>query len=279
MNDISRAVILGIVEGLTEFLPISSTGHMILVMPLLGIHKSDPSFHFWNGAFDIFIQLGAILAVAIYFWKRLWRLTFAPAGASWTDHILFKLFIAFLPAAVVGLVAADFIEEKLKNPLVVAAALVAGGVAILIIEQVVHRYPIQDAAATPPSRAVGVGLFQCLSMIPGTSRSAATIMGGLVLGMSPMAAAEFSFFLAIPTMFAAGFYSLLKHAMKGNIHSDQIGPLAVGFVVSFIVAWVVVAGFMRFIQTHRFTAFAIYRIVLGAVVLGWIYWNGAASPP
>jgi undecaprenyl-diphosphatase len=279
MNDILRAIILGVVEGLTEFLPISSTGHMILVMPLLGIHEGDPAFPFWNGAFDIFIQLGAILAVAIYFWRRLWRLTFKPAGASWTDHILFKLFIAFLPAAVVGLLAADFIEKKLKNPLVVAAALVAGGVAILIIERVVRRYSVNDAAATPPSRAVGVGLFQCLSMIPGTSRSAATIMGGLTLGMSPVAAAEFSFFLAIPTMFAAGVYSLLKHALKGDIHPDQIGPLAVGFVVSFIVAWVVVAGFMRFIQTHKFTVFAIYRIVLGAVVLAWIFLNRPATSP
>ena len=121
MNDILRAIILGVVEGLTEFLPISSTGHMILVMPLLGIHESDPSFHFWNGAFDIFIQLGAILAVAIYFWRRLWRLTFKSAGAAWTDHILFKLFIAFLPAAVVGLVAADrdvpgIIERHWNSP-------------------------------------------------------------------------------------------------------------------------------------------------------------------
>jgi len=271
MNDYFRAVVLGIVEGLTEFLPISSTGHMILVMPLLGIHEGDPSFHFWNGAFDIFIQLGAILAVVIYFWRRLWRLTFTPTGASWSDHILFKLFIAFLPAAVVGLLAADFIEEKLKNPLVVAAALVAGGVAILVIELVVRRYAIHDAAATPPVRAFGVGVIQCLSMIPGTSRSAATIMGGLALGMSPVAAAEFSFFLAIPTMFAAGFYSLLKHAMKGNIHLDQLGPLAVGFIVSFVVAWAVVAGLMRFIQTHKFTVFAVYRIVLGAIVLAWIF--------
>jgi undecaprenyl-diphosphatase len=279
MNDIFRAVILGIVEGLTEFLPISSTGHMILVMPLLGIHEGNPSFHFWNGAFDIFIQLGAILAVAIYFWRRLWNLTFRSVGTSWTDHILFKLFIAFLPAAIIGFVAADFIEAKLKNPLVVAIALIVGGAAILAIEQIIRRYSIHDAAVTPPVKAVGVGLFQCLSMIPGTSRSAATIMGGLILGMSPVAAAEFSFFLAIPTMFAAGFYSLLKHTMKGNIHSDQVVPLAVGFVVSFVVAWAVVAAFMRFIQTHKFTVFAVYRIVLGIVVLAWIFSRSPAGSP
>lgn len=271
MNDYVRAVVLGVVEGLTEFLPISSTGHMILTMPLLGIHEEDVSFHFWNGAFDIFIQLGAILAVAIYFWRRLWRLTFKPTGGPWIDHILFKLFIAFLPAAVVGLLAGDFIEARLKNPLVVAAALVAGGAAILFIEKVVRRYAIHDAAATPPLRALGVGLIQCLSMVPGTSRSAATIMGALVLGMSPVAAAEFSFFLAIPTMFAAGFYSLIKHAMRGDIHPDQVDLLAVGFVISFAVAWVVVAAFMRFIQTHRFTVFAVYRILLGGVVLAWIF--------
>lgn len=279
MNDILRAVILGIVEGLTEFLPISSTGHMILVMPLLGINEGDPSFHFWNGAFDIFIQLGAILAVAIYFWRRLWRLSFRSAGTPWTAHILFKLFIAFLPAAVVGVLAHDFIEAKLKNPMVVAAALLAGGAAILIIERVVRRYTIHDAAATPLVKSLGVGLFQCLSMIPGTSRSAATIMGGLVLGMSPVAAAEFSFFLAIPTMFAAGCYSLFKHTMKGNIHSDQVVPLAVGFVVSFVVAWAVVAAFMRFIQTHKFTVFAVYRIVLGIVVLAWIFSRSPAGSP
>ncbi len=269
MFDIFRAVILGIVEGLTEFLPVSSTGHMILVMPLLGLDESDPSFRFWNGAFDIFIQLGAILAVLIYFWQRLWRLTFRPAGTRWHEHILVKLLAAFLPAAVIGLLAGDFIEEQLKNPRVTACALVVGGIAILLIEYFVRHPRITDAAAISLRLAFAIGLIQCLAMIPGTSRSGATIMGALALGLAPAAAAEFSFFLAIPTMFAAGGYSLLKHL--NDIKGEQWTLLAVGFVVAFAVAWVVVAGFMRFIQSHKFTSFAVYRIILGIVVLAFIW--------
>lgn len=265
MNDIIRAVILGIVEALTEFLPVSSTGHMILVMPLLGIHETSG---FWNGAFDIFIQLGAILAVVIYFWRRLWNLVFHRPAASWKDHFVTKLAVAFLPAAVIGLLANDYIEENLKNPLVVAAALVAGGVGILLIEYYVRNPKISDAGSISLRIALLIGFAQCLAMIPGTSRSGATIMGALLLGLTPAAAAEFSFFLAIPTMFAAGIYALLKH--MDQIHADQVVLLAVGFVVAFIGAWLVVAAFMRFIQRHKFTSFAIYRIVIGIIVLGYI---------
>ncbi|MHC4441793.1 MAG: undecaprenyl-diphosphate phosphatase [Planctomycetota bacterium] len=270
MNQILQAVILGVVEGLTEFLPISSTGHMILVMPLIGIEESDSAFRFWNGAFDIFIQLGAILAVLIYFWKRLWRLTFQPADQPWHNHILVKLLVAFLPAAVIGLLAGDFIEEKLKNPLVTACALVIGGIAIILIEAIVKNPKIKDAGTISLKIALAIGFFQCLAMIPGTSRSGATIMGALILGLTPVAAAEFSFFLAIPTMYAAGIYSLLKHI--NEIQGTQFITLAVGFVVAFIVAWVVVAAFMRFIQTHKFTSFAVYRIFIGLIVLGVILW-------
>jgi len=265
MNDIIRAIVLGIVEGLTEFLPVSSTGHMILTMPLLGIQETDPAFRFWNGAFDIFIQLGAILSVVIYFWPRLWKLTVHPADRAWHTHILVKLFVAFLPAAVIGLAANDFIEEKLKNPMIVAYALVIGGIAILLIEKFVRHPKIKDAASISLKCALLIGFAQCLAMIPGTSRSGATIMGALLLSLTPAAAAEFSFFLAIPTMFAAGLYSLLKHL--DDIQPDQWLPLGVGFVVSFIVAWAVVAGFMRFIQTHRFIVFAYYRIIFGGIVL------------
>ncbi len=269
MNDVLRAVILGIVQGLTEFLPVSSTGHMILTMPLLGIHEGDPNFHFWNGAFDIFIQLGSILAVLIYCWRRLWRLTLNPTGAPWHGHFITKLLIAFFPAAVVGYLFHRFIEEQLKVPLVVACALIVGGILILLIQKAIKTPSINDAGAVSLPRAIIIGLVQCLSLIPGTSRSGATIMGALSVGMAPAAAAEFSFFLAIPTMFAAGLYSLYKH--RDEIHSEQIMPLGVGFVVSFFVAWAVVAVFMRFIQTHKFTVFAVYRIVLGAIVLAWIF--------
>lgn len=269
MNDIIRAVILGIVEALTEFLPISSTGHMILVMPLLGIEEGDPSFRFWNGAFDIFIQLGAILAVVIYFWRRLWRLTFNSSKVPWREHIFTKLFVAFLPAAVIGLFAADYIEMYLKRPIVVASALVIGGILIILIEYFVRNPQIKDASTITLRMAFFIGLAQCLAMIPGTSRSGATIMGALLLGLTPAAAAEFSFFLAIPTMYAAGIYSLLKHLEE--IHAEQVTLLVIGFAVSFAFAWVVVAAFMKFIQSHKFTSFAIYRIIIGAVVLAYIF--------
>lgn len=299
MNDFFRAVILGIVEGITEFLPISSTGHMILVEPLLGIQEGDP---FWTGTFDIFIQVGAILAVMVYFWRRLWVLVFGPRAASpapeaalevvkspaalsstatatlpaeslsliarYGDHILVKLFVAFLPAAVVGLAASKFIERHLKTPPVVAGAMILGGIAIILIERARREPRYTDAGTIPMRTAFQIGLFQCLSLIPGTSRSAATIMGALLLGLTHSAAAEFSFFLAIPTMCAAGAYSLLKHVKE--IEANQFALLGLGFSVAFVVALLVVAGFMRYIQSHRFTSFAFYRIVLGLIAFGAI---------
>jgi undecaprenyl-diphosphatase len=265
MPDVFRAIVLGIVEGLTEFVPISSTGHMVLAEPLLGIPSGDP---FWSGVFDIFIQIGAIFAVVIFFWRRLWRLTIHPADKPIHEHILVKLFIAFLPAAVVGKLAGDWIEGYLKFPLPVACALIVGGIGILFIEWRFAKPIITDAARLPLSLAFVVGVAQCLALWPGISRSAATIMGGLVIGLSAAAAAEFSFFLAIPTMFAAGGYSLFKH--RHEVHGEQALLLAVGFVVSFIVAWIVIAAFMRYIQTHKFRPFAIYRILIGLLVLGML---------
>jgi len=265
MNDTVRAVILGVVEGLTEFLPISSTGHMILVMPWIGISEHDP---FWNGVFNFFIQIGAILAVVIYFWRRLWRLTFHPAGKAWHGHILFKLFVALVPAGVLGFLFDDFMKQKLMNPRVVASALVAGGIAIMVIERMIRHPKVTDAGAITLQTALLIGLIQCLAMIPGTSRSGATIMGALLLGLTAAAAAEFSFFLAIPTLLGAGLLSLVKGLQ--DIQPGQGLPLVVGFVVAFIVAWIVVAAFMRFIQTHKFTSFAIYRIILGGIILALI---------
>ncbi len=261
MSDTVRAIVLGIVEGLTEFLPISSTGHMVLVEPLLGIQGGDP---FWN-AFDIFIQIGAILAVILYFWRRLWRLTFHPAEQPIHQHFLVKLFIAFLPAAVLGKLAGDFIEGYLKFPLPVALALIVGGIGILLIERVSTRPKVSDAGTITLTQAFLIGVAQCAALWPGMSRAAATIMGGLLVGLSTAAAAEFSFFLAIPTLVAAGGYSLLKH--RHDIHGEGALLLGIGFFVSFVVALLVVAAFMRYIQTHKFRPFAIYRIVLGLVVL------------
>jgi undecaprenyl-diphosphatase len=268
MPDTWRAIILGIIEGLTEFLPISSTGHMILAEPLLGIKSAvmdAGKVRFWKEVFDIFIQIGAIMAVVLYFWRRLWQLTFKSNGTPWQDHILVKLFIAFLPAAIIGLLAGHWITEHIKTPPVVAGALIVGGALIILIERRMRHARFNSAASVPLLTAFLIGVAQCFGMIPGTSRSAATIMGALLLGLTPVAAAEFSFFLAIPTMFAAGFYSLYK--FRHDVPPDQLGLLGLGFSVSFVVALLVVAGFMRYIQTHKFTPFAHYRFVLGAVVI------------
>lgn len=269
MSDVFKAVILGVVEGLTEFLPVSSTGHMILVMPWLNISEGDP---FWNDVFNFFIQIGAILAVVIYFWRRLWTLTFTPPDRKWHEHILFKLFVAMIPAGVLGVLLDDYMKKHLMTVPVVAAALIIGGIAILVIEAVVKHPKRTDAGLIPVRIAFLIGLIQCLAMIPGTSRSGATIMGALLLGLTPAAAAEFSFFLAIPTLLGAGLLSLVKGL--DQIEPGQGTPLAVGFVVSFLVAWLVVAAFMRFIKTHKFTSFAIYRIILGVFVLVVLYAGG-----
>lgn len=267
MTDSIRAIILGIVEGLTEFLPISSTGHMILVEPLLGIKEHD---EFWK-VFDIFIQIGAILAVLLYFWRPLWQLTYKSAEASWKDHMLVKLFVAFLPAAIIGASGGKWIKHHLMTPPVVAGALIVGGILIILIERRAKHPRFHTAASVPLLTALLIGMAQCVAMIPGTSRSAATIMGALLLGLTPVVAAEFSFFLAIPTMFAAGLYSLFK--ARHDIHADQIATLGLGFCVAFVVALLVVAGFMRYIQTHKFTLFAFYRFVLGAAVIACIlFW-------
>jgi len=265
--DVLRAVVLGIVEGLTEFLPVSSTGHMILVERLLGIPSGDP---FWSGVFDIFIQIGAILAVVVYFWRRLWRLSRHAADRPIREHILFKLFIAFLPAAIIGKLAGDFIEARLKFPVPVAIAMIVGGVGILVIERRSIRPKVADAGSITLTQALLVGIAQCAALWPGMSRSAATIMGGLLVGLSTAAAAEFSFFLAIPTLIAAGGYSLLKHI--DEVHRQQAFLLCVGFFVSYVVAWIVVAAFMRYIQTHKFGPFAIYRIAVGVLVLVLLRW-------
>ena len=268
MTDFWRSIILGIVEGLTEFLPVSSTGHMILVEPLLGIRDGrmeSSRIQFWKELFDIFIQTGAILAVVLYFWRPLWRLTFHSTARVWHEHILVKLFVAFLPAAIIGKLFGDWITENLKTPLVVAGALLVGGVLIILIERVVRTPKYHTVAAVPLQIALVIGVAQCLALIPGTSRSAATIMGALAVGLTPAAAAEFSFFLSIPTMFAAGGYSLLKH--RHELASDQFALLGLGFAVSFVVALIVVAALMRYIQTHKFTPFAVYRIILAVIVL------------
>lgn len=275
MNEILVAVVLGIVEGLTEFLPVSSTGHLILVGNWLQFTGEKAN------TFEIFIQLGAIIAVLIYFRDRIWRLVSAilgkarPAEGLTVDQARrfgMGVMLAFVPAALIGFFFHDLIEVLLFNPKTVAAALIVGGVGIILIEQLHLRVKVDTMEDLTWTQALGIGMAQCLSLIPGMSRSASTIMGGLVLGLSHAAAAEFSFFLAIPTIFAATIYSLAKRLSL--LHADDAVIFAVGFTVSLLVAWLVIAAFMSFIKKHSFEVFGWYRIVLGFVILGMMLWQG-----
>jgi undecaprenyl-diphosphatase len=271
MNEILVAVVLGIVEGLTEFLPVSSTGHLILAGDRLSFAGEKAN------TFSIFIQLGAIIAVLIYFRERIGRLVRAILGDAPKDGQLTVgearrfgagVMLAFLPAAIAGLLLHEKIEELLFNPQAVAAALVVGGAGIIVIERMHLPVRTETMERMTWSQALGVGLAQCLSLLPGMSRSASTIMGGLVLGLNHAAAAEFSFFLAIPTIAAATIFSLLRRIEL--LDSGDAAIFAVGFLVSLLVAWLVIAAFMSFIRRHSFEAFGWYRIVLGAVILGTI---------
>jgi undecaprenyl-diphosphatase len=254
-----KAAILGLVEGATEFIPVSSTGHLIVVSNWLGFLDERAK------TFDIFIQLGAILAIVWLYRVRLARTVLAARRDPPSRRFLGNLLIAFLPAAVVGFLAHDWIKRHLFNPTVVAVALLVGGVLILLIERLAPPPRISDVAQVPPRTAWGIGLAQVLSLIPGTSRSAATILGGYALGLSRTAATEFSFFLAIPVMFAATLYDLLK-SWHTLVPSDA-PVFAVGFIVAFVSALVVVRAFLSYVSRHSFSAFAWYRIALGLLLL------------
>lgn len=248
--DAIKAIILGVVEGFTEFLPISSTGHLILVNQFLSFDEK------FTTLFDIVIQLGAILAVVIYFFKKLWNF-----------DIWVKAIIGVLPAIVLGAIFGGFIEKKLFNPWVVAIALLLGGIIILIVEKKKREPKIKSINNLSLKTAFLIGLAQCLSMIPGTSRSAATIVGAMIFGASRTVATEFSFFLAIPTMFAASAYSLLKY--HSALTMQQIFVLLIGFVVSFIVALGVIKFLINYVQKNNFKIFGYYRIVLGILIIAY----------
>ena len=261
------AIILGIVEGVTEFLPVSSTGHLILATELLGFDAEK-----W-AAFNVIIQLGAILAIVVLYWRTFWAVLeglFANQPMSW--RFVRNVLIGFLPSAVLGFLLINNIEALLGNAEIVAWMLILGGIAILAIERLVKNTPIVGVAEMPLRTAIGVGLIQCVSMIPGVSRSGATIMGGLSLGVERRTAAEFSFFLAIPTMVGATTLELAKHHddIMAGAHGVGFGAIAVGFVVSFIVAIVVVRAFVAYISRHGFAPFAWYRIVAGTAALAWL---------
>ena len=267
MSVLLIALILGIVEGVTEFLPVSSTGHLILATELLGFDAEK-----W-AAFNVIIQLGAILAIVVLYWRTFWAVLEGMLNGnpvSW--RFVRNILVAFLPSAILGFLLINRIEALLGNAYVVAFALILGGVAILIIERLAKRNEIVGVAEMPLNTVIGVGLVQCLSMIPGVSRSGATIMGGLSLGVERRTAAEFSFFLAIPTMLGATTLELVKHreTLLAGAHGVGLGAVAVGFVVSFVVAIVVVRGFVHYISRHGFAPFAWYRIGAGVAALAWL---------
>lgn len=261
------AIILGIVEGVTEFIPVSSTGHLILATELLGFDAEK-----WS-AFNVIIQLGAILAIVALYWRTFWAVL---EGLMKTNPVSWRfvrnILVAFLPSAILGFLLINKIEALLGNGFVVAVALIFGGVAILIIERTVKPGEIVGVAEMPFKTVVGVGLIQCLSMVPGVSRSGATILGGLSLGVERRTAAEFSFFLAIPTMLGATTLELVKHrdTLMAGASGVGFGTVAVGFVVSFIVAIVVVKAFVAYISRHGFAPFAWYRIIAGLAALVWL---------
>jgi undecaprenyl-diphosphatase len=256
-------LILGIVEGVTEFIPVSSTGHLILASELLG-YRADQ----W-AVFNVVIQLGAILAVIVLYWRTFWAVLiglFGGKAESW--RFVRNILVAFLPSAVLGYLLIDRIEAMLGSATIVAWALLIGGVAMLIIEKTAPQGREKGVADISLGKAVGVGIIQCLAMIPGVSRSGATILGGLSLGIERRTAAEFSFFLAVPTMLGATTLQLAKH--HDQLGAASISGIALGFIVSFLVAIIVIKWFIGIVSRRGFAPFAWYRIVVGAAALVWL---------
>ena len=256
-------VLLGIVEGLTEFIPVSSTGHLVLASALMGLPAASTTF-------DIVIQLGAILAVVVAYRDRFAGVLAGlarrdPAAIRFARNVL----LGFLPAALVGAVAYSAIRRMLEQPVIVAVALIAGGAAILLIERLVPKPQVtHEVEAMPWRTALGIGIVQCLSMIPGVSRSGATIMGALTLGVDRRVAAEYSFFLAIPTMCGATALALWKS--RHELGDAALTEIAIGFAVSFVVALVVIRWFVGIVSRHGFAPFGWYRIVAGSAALIWL---------
>ncbi len=268
---IFESIIIAIVEGLTEFLPVSSTGHMIITQGILGVESDD-----FVKAFTVIIQFGAILSVVCLYWKRFFRLNTGPApdGASALQQFLhkfdfyWKLLIAFIPAAVFGLLFSDKIDEMLESVTVVATMLVIGGIFMLFCDRIFDKG--SDDTKLTERRALHIGLFQCIAMIPGVSRSMATIVGGMAQKLTRKNAAEFSFFLAVPTMCAASGYKLLKLTLTPEglqLLVNNLGVLIIGNVVAFTVALLAMKWFVAFLTKYGFKVFGIYRIIAGGVIL------------
>ncbi|MCY1394944.1 Undecaprenyl-diphosphatase [compost metagenome] len=267
-----QAVILGIVEGLTEFLPISSTGHQIVVADMINFGGERAM------AFNIIIQLGAILAVVWEFRRKIIDVVVGLPRQESAQRFTVNLLVAFMPAVILGVLFADFIHHYLFNPITVATALVVGGIIMLWAEQRQHVVRAEHVDDMRWTDALKIGCVQCIAMIPGTSRSGSTIIGGLLFGLSRKAATEFSFFLAMPTMVGAAVYSGYKY--RDLFQPGDLPVFAVGFVVSFIFAMIAVRGLLKFIANHSYALFAWYRIVFGLIILatwqfGWVDWATA----
>ena len=258
------AIILGIVEGVTEFIPVSSTGHLILATELLGFDADK-----W-AAFNVIIQLGAILAIIVLYWRTFWAvLEGLLKGQAISWRFVRNILVAFMPSAILGFLLINKIEALLGNGVVVAVALILGGIAILVIEKLVKPGDIVGVAEMPLKQVVGVGLIQCLAMVPGVSRSGATILGGLSLGVERRTAAEFSFFLAIPTMLGASTLELWKH--HDHLGAASKTGIALGFIVSFLVALLVIRWFIGIVSRRGFAPFGWYRILVGGAALIWLF--------
>ncbi len=259
---------MGIVEGLTEFLPISSTGHLILTGSLLGFTGDKVK------VFEIAIQTGAIFAVMLVYWQRLRETALGLASSQKAQRFTLNVAIGFLPAVVFGLSLGKMIKAHLFTPVVVASTFIIGGFIILWAERLTTKVRVATVDEMTPWDALKVGLVQCLALVPGTSRSGATIIGGMLLGLSRKAATDFSFFLAIPTLIGAGVYSLIKE--RALLSAADIPLFAIGLVFSFISAWLCVRWLLRYIATHNFVPFAWYRIAFGIVVLATA-WSGLVT--
>ena len=271
--ELLKAVLFGIVEGVTEWLPISSTGHLILLDEFITLNMSDE----FKSMFDVVIQLGAILAVIVLFFHKL--NPFAPSKSGeekkQTWGLWFKVVAAIIPSGIVGVLFDDWMEEHLHNGIVVSIALIVYGIAFILVERrregkYLNKAAVSDVYDIPYKSALMIGLFQCLSLIPGTSRSGSTILGAILIGVGRSAGAEFSFFMAIPTMLGASAIKGLKFLLSGvSATGTEIGVLIVGCVVSFVVSLLVIRGLMQYVRNHSFSAFGVYRIVLGIIVLAY----------
>ena len=263
------ASLLGIVEGLTEFLPVSSTGHLILAGSLLGFTGDRAK------VFEIAIQTGAILAIILFYWTRLLATVGSLPTSPISRRFVVNVFIAFLPAVILGVLFGKAVKAHLFTPTVVASTFILGGLVILAVERRKVKVHVENVDDMTSLDALKVGLVQCFALIPGTSRSGSTIIGGMLLGLSRKAATEFSFFLAIPTLIGAGAYSLYKE--RALLSMADMPLFAVGFIFAFLSAWLCVRWLLRYISTHNFTPFAWYRIAFGLLILitawkGWVVW-------